>query len=79
MEWQIIGYAITAFSGAVFALVLTEVLKWLKRPKLSMNLDFSALTEFRDQNTGDIQKKSDYRFLTWAKRQQHTVKPKLNH
>jgi hypothetical protein len=44
MAWvQALGYAISAFSGGVSALVLTEVLKYKRSPRLSMELDFSAL------------------------------------
>jgi hypothetical protein len=50
MDWQALGYAITAFSGAVVALLLAEFLKWIRRPKLSMEIDLSALKDVILQN-----------------------------
>jgi len=47
MDWQAFGYSVTAFSGAAFALLLTEFLKWIRRPRLSMEIDLSALRDFR--------------------------------
>ena len=43
MDWQALGYAITAFSGAVVALSLNWLRDWVQRPKLSIEIDLSAL------------------------------------
>ena len=44
MSWvQALGYAISALSGGGSTLVLAEVLKYNRSPRLSMELDFSAL------------------------------------
>jgi hypothetical protein len=47
MSEQAIGYFFTAFFGALAALVASWVREWIRRPKLRMEIDLSALRDFR--------------------------------
>jgi hypothetical protein len=46
MSEQAIGYFFTAFFGALAALVVSWIRQWIQRPRLSMEIDLSALQDF---------------------------------